>query len=46
MIREPFDEENPEVEILEDDEFIPVPDIELDDLEDGEVPNLDEEELE
>ena len=39
------DEENQEVEIMEDEEVIDVPDIDLD-LEDGELPFLNEEELE
>jgi len=42
-----IDEENQEIDILgpEDNGLVEIPDIDLD-LEDGEVPTLDEEELE
>jgi hypothetical protein len=40
------DPDNEEVDIDEGDEYIPTPDIEFDDLEDGEEPTIDEDELE
>lgn len=40
------DEDNPQVDIDEGEEYIPVPDVDLDDLEEGEEPMIDEEETE
>lgn len=45
MIRS-IDPDNEEVDIDDGEILIPVPDVELDDLEAGELPNLDEDELE